>query len=283
MKHWAGFLTGGLVVAASALFLAGCYTQMSASRGDDDEGYAQESQAPDQSQADTTSDYESARDRFYSDNYYGSDYPAYSVGIGFGWYSPWYGYGYPWYYYDGWPYSRWYSPYGYYSPAYYGFSGWPGYYGYYGGHGYYGGYYGRPSATRRFGMIRSSGGSRGAYGTGAGPTTVMPSGSRSAVGATRTSTPGVRSRGAVRYGSRPQRGVYARPAQSGTSSGRSQGRTYSGGGSRGSAPASTGGGGGRGGGGGSRGGGGGSRGGSGGGGSHGGGGGGGSHGGGGRR
>jgi len=269
MKHSARLLTGGLVAAASAVFLAGCYTQMSASRGDDDEGYAQESQPPDQSQADTAADYESARDRFYSyDSYYPADYPAYSVGLGFGWHTPWYGYANPWYYYDSWPYYG-----AFYSPFYFGYYGGPGFYGYYGGHGYYGGSYGRASATRRFGMIRTRGGSRGIY--GAGPAAVAPSGSRSAVGATRSSTPGVRSRSTSRYTARPQRGVYARPAPSRASSARPSsarpaGRTYSsgGGGGHSSAPASTGGGGSRGGGGG------GSRGGGGGGGSRGGGGGG---------
>ena len=59
--------------------------------------------ANDETTADSSQpgDYETSRREFYNDSYYPD--PAYSVGIGFGWNTPWYGYGYPWYLYDSYP------------------------------------------------------------------------------------------------------------------------------------------------------------------------------------
>ena len=260
MKLTVRFLLSSLVAAPSLLLLSGCYTQMGASRwerGEDDETQVA---ANDTASADSTQpgDYDTVRREFYNDSYYGNDYPVYGAAIGFGWGSPWYGCTYPWGIYDPWPwYGGWYG-------GFYPYGVWGG--GYYGGRYYHGGgyYYGGGYGVRRFGMVRTGGGSRGVLssqpgGYGRAPVSGRPGAGVVAPGRTATRgrvAPGaypLRGRAGVsasRY--RPSgRGQAVRSAPSGT---RSVGRGYS-------APAgrasSGGGGGARGGGGGSRGGGGG--------------------------
>ncbi|HTY58874.1 MAG TPA: hypothetical protein VMF59_08645 [Bacteroidota bacterium] len=234
MKHAIRSLLFCSFAAVPLLLLSGCYTQMGTARGDSDEGYDSHNVANDETTADSTQpgDYESARREFYNDSYY--PYPAYSVGIGFGWNTPWYGYGYPWYFYDSYPFYGGFYPYGYWYPHAY-----PGYYGsyYHGGGGY--SHYGRPYATRRFGMVRSSGGSRSGYitptgghgvvpgtagrtGTARGVVTPATAGRRTTV----NGTAAPRGRGAARVTGRSypaSRGTSTRSAPAGTSSGRSGG------------------------------------------------------------
>ena len=112
MKHEMRFLLCSFFAAIPLFLFSGCYTQVGAARGDVDEGYDSRTAGNDQiAESDQTAgdstqpgDYDSARREFYNDSYYPSDYPAYSVGIGYGWRTPWFGYGYPWYFYDGYPY-----------------------------------------------------------------------------------------------------------------------------------------------------------------------------------
>jgi hypothetical protein len=254
MKHTVRFLVCGLMAAAPLLLLSGCYTQMGTARGDSGEDYDSQTAANDQTSADSTQpgDYDTARREFYNESSYPEYYPVYGAAIGFGWGAPWYGCSYPWGIYDPWSWYGGFYPYGYWGAGYHGGR-------YYAGGGYY---YGRGYATRRFGMVRSGGGSRG---VSAG----LPGGyGRSPLPATRTGrvvAPGrTAGRGGVVSGSylsrgragiatsrnRPgSRGLAARSAPSGT---RSSGRGYSapaghapsGGGSRGGGGGSRGGGGG---------------------------------------
>jgi hypothetical protein len=282
MKHATRFLLCGFFAAIPLILFSGCYTQVGTARGDVDEGYDyrtpanDQTAANDQSAGDTTQpgDYDSARREFYNDSYYPPDYPAYSIGIGFGWHTPWYGYGYPWYFYDGYPYYGGFYPYAFSYPHHYS-----GYYNHGGGYAYYG----RGYATRRYGMARTTGGSRGVYATPAGghPGSPLPAGRTgatrgilstgrsSARGAIVARPPSSRGYAGTRVSPRSQsgmRGPSSRSAPQGSSQGRSGGRGYSspsghpapsgGGSSRGG---SSGGGGGSRGGGGSSGGGGGSR------------------------
>jgi hypothetical protein len=237
MKHAMRFFICSMFAAIPLFLLSGCYTQMGTARGDADEGYDSQSAANDQTPADSTQpgDYDSARREFYSNYYYPPDYPTYSVGIGFGWHTPWYGYGYPWYFYDSYPWYGGFYPYAFWSPGYA-----PGYYYHGGGHSYYGG---RGYATRRFGMARTTGGSRGVYTTPGGVTgTPLPAGRTGAVrgttstgrssarGAVVSGTPSSRGRAGARVSQRNQtwsRAPSSRSARSGTSSGRSGGKTYS--------------------------------------------------------
>jgi len=152
MKHTVRFLLCGLLAAAPLLLLSGCYTQMSTARGDGGEDYDSQTVVNDQTSSDSTQpgDYESARREFYYDSCYPESYPVYGAAIGFGW-GAWYGCSYPWGVYDPWPWYGGFYPYGYWGAGYYGGR-------YFAGGGYY---YGRGYATRRFGMVRSGGGSRG--------------------------------------------------------------------------------------------------------------------------
>ena len=119
MRHQMRFLLCGVFAAIPLFLFSGCYTQMGTARGDVDEGYDSRSAGNDQtatndqSAGDSTQpgDYDSARREFYNDSYYPSDYPAYSVGIGYGWRTPWYGYAYPWYFSDWYPYYGGFYPY----------------------------------------------------------------------------------------------------------------------------------------------------------------------------
>jgi hypothetical protein len=234
MKHTFRVLICGLIAAIPLLLVAGCYTQVGTARGDADEGYDNQSASNDQTQGDSTQpgDYDSARREFYSSYYYPPDYPAYSVGIGYGWGSPWYGYGYPWYFYDSYPWYGGFSPYAYWYPHGYG-----GYYNHGGGYGYYG----RPYATRRYGMSRSSGGTRGGYAvpTGGYTGSANPAGRTGAIrgaasngrmnarGPAVTGTAPTRGRASAGVSQRNRsgmRGPAARSAPSGNTTARSGGR-----------------------------------------------------------
>jgi hypothetical protein len=240
MKHAIRFLFVCSFAAIPIFLLAGCYTQMGTARGDSEEGYNNsysQNAANDDTSADSTQpgDYETTRREFYNDSYYPP--PAYAVGIGFGWNAPWYGYGYPWYFYDSYPFYGGFYPYGFWYPHSYG-----GYYGnyYHGGGGY--AYYGRGYATRRFGMVRTAGGSRSGYVSGG--TAIAPNPAGRTFGTRGTVTPGATSaRRGVVYGTpaargrapagvtgrrgTAARGPSARSAPSGTTSGRSGGRSSS--------------------------------------------------------
>ncbi len=180
-------LTTFLVVVASMLLMAGCYTQIGTTRDEPSSDYSYNDQDSN-SQPDTASgggyddDYWRYRDQFYSNYYYNPpmyDPWGYRNGIVMGgyyspfWWNPWD----PWY-----PGGGWYYPYSSYSGLY------GGYYGsYYGGHGYYGAYAGSPGhgTTRNFGVTRRSGSirgtgtppdlRRGASGSGSG-SVALPSG-----------------------------------------------------------------------------------------------------------
>jgi hypothetical protein len=231
MKHEMRFLLCGVFAAVPLFLFSGCYTQVGTARGDVDEGYDSQGAANDQTASnnqtypDSTQpgDYETDRREFYNNSYYPPDYPAYSVGIGYGW-GPWYGYGYPWY--GGiYPYS-------------FGFAG---YYGGFYGHGGGFAYYGRGGyPTRRFGMTRTSGGSRGGYAApaGGGPFSPGPAGrtvgtrgtivnGRSPAGrAVVSGVPQSRGRAGTRMSMHTQSGMRG-PSARYAPSGRSGGRGYS--------------------------------------------------------
>ena len=149
--HRLGLLAG---IALAIPLLSGCYTEVASTHDDRGDYFSSESDAVTQTQeyADTTgtTSYAEAQQRFY----YDECYPAFSVGVGFGWGYPWYGYagyGYPWCYN---------SPYDYYG-GYYPYYGW----GYYGGYyPYYGHYYGYGDygVRRGIGSTRTVGSTRGA-------------------------------------------------------------------------------------------------------------------------
>jgi len=248
MKHTGKVIIGAATLAGASLVLSGCYTQMGMTReyGESSSGSQETQQGYDQ-QSDSVyaEDYESSRDRFYDESYY----PYYSVGIGYGWYSPWYRYRNPWYW-DPWYYDPfYYSPYAYSWGAYYG--------------GYYPGYYYRPQGSyayrnygtpRKIGMNRTSGGSRtsGTYSTspgvtraGTSATTAFPSIPRPGYSTGRRGSSGERSAPARvqssttrTMGRAPQSTQRVAPSGSSSTSrgGRSVGTSR--GGSRSSAPAS---------------------------------------------
>jgi hypothetical protein len=185
MKRWNITLLL-LPIAVSLAFLAsGCYTQLGSVRNDkhkdaEEEEYAKDEQYGDEEEyveEDSLSqgDYEDARHRFYSDGYY----PY--VGVGFGYYDPWY-WGNGGHYYG----SYWYDPiWGWCGTSY------PRYYasGYWGGRPY-SSWYPRGHYTYRtgtkvvtrpggaYGATRTFGTTRTPMGNTRGSTDVLPSGAR---------------------------------------------------------------------------------------------------------
>lgn len=156
---------GALLFAVWAL--SGCYTQLETAGSDSGYAEREEYRGTDIDTAYTDSsgysdeEYEHARTHFYYDSYY----PAFTFGVGYGYYSPWYGRPY-------WGYGYYYDPF-----AYYYYSPWA--WGPYGSiyepgwwYPHYGGSYatGRYNAPRNFGNSRMIGSTRrisGGYTVGA--------------------------------------------------------------------------------------------------------------------